>query len=520
MEQSQDQWGIESFGVSVTTIEEVFLRVMGKLDDVDNQNDSSENIETRAVESNNDDSDNNADIAASNEGPKMSPDNQIDLHFNENATKQTSGIVLWKQQFHATVVKRVIHTFRNRRVALAQLLIPALCTSFALLVTKISEEDLDSPEREMILSQYESTVTFVGTGNGSSQATQDLVSSYSQVIGHQSHKGSQLKAVSTGLEEAIVNAAEVSLEDYNNRMMVAAEFFNDNITVWFNNVGYHTASLSLNLISNAVLQFATSSNSGSNSTRSHWISVSNHPLPQTIDDTAEQLADVDAVWQGFNVGFNVAFGFAFLVASFVIFPVKERATKSKHLQYVSGLRAPIFWLSAFFWDLANYLVSILVLLLLFAIFRVDAYTGANLFYTSIIFAGYGLAALPMMYSIAFFFEDSVSAFVRCTTLNIVLSIGTLITISLLDSGKSITKTMDWLFVVLIPQYAIPISLLDLYINHESHVFCEEFGALSDKQCAAAFPDDFRANYFAWERPGVGRLVSFIFLKLFLIEVSH
>jgi len=360
----------------------------------------------------------------------------------------------------------------------------------------------------MKLNDYEATFTLVAADNSSSGSSvvDNLLESYTQVVADQSHKGSLLKYVASDLNQAIVTAAELSLEDYLNKMMIAAELFEENITVWYNNVGYHTASLSLNLISNAILRASTGTDS-----ESHWISVTNYPLPQTIEDTAQAIADGDEVWQGFQVGFNVSFGFAFLVASFVIFPVKERATKSKHLQYVSGLRAPIFWLSAFFWDFVNYLVSICILILLFAAFQVEAYTGANLFYLALIFIGYGLAALPIMYCTAFFFEDSVSAFVRSATLNLVLSVGTLITISLLDSDSSVTDTIDWVFVILIPQYAIPIALSDLYINKESHDSCDEFGNLSDDLCQSIFPNEFSPDYFGWDRPGVGRYPVFFLL---------
>ena len=492
MEQNQDRFGIESYGISVTTIEEVFLRV-GKLleEDEINENNFKRVASTASYSA-------GLDELEDLENTSKKDGAEINFEYNESAQKCSSKMSLWYQQFQATVVKRVIHSMRNKKVAIAQLLIPALCTSFALLVTKIADDDLDSPERKMLLSEYDSPFTLFA-GNALDQTSGSLIAAYGQIVNDQSNKGSRVTFVNTStIEDEIVILAEQNLARYNNRMMVAAEFY-DTITVWYNNVAYHTASLSLNLISNAILLASDAA---------HTISVSNHPLPQTIDDSAENLSDVDAVWQGFNVGFNISFGFAFLVASFVIFPVKERATKSKHLQYVSGLQPAIFWLSAFFWDVLNFLASVAVLMLLFAAFQVDAYSGSRLLFLLLIFCGYSIAALPMMYSIAFFFEDSVSAFVRCTTLNIVLSVGTLITISILDNDKSITNTLDWTFVVLIPQYAIPITMLDLYRNYEAHKFCDDFGGLSDEQCELVFPNDFEASYFSWERPGVGRYPVF------------
>jgi ATP-binding cassette subfamily A (ABC1) protein 2 len=47
---------------------------------------------------------------------------------------------------------------------------------------------------------------------------------------------------------------------------------------------------------------------------------------------------------------------SFVPASFTLFLVYERATKSKHIQYINGLYPLIYWLTNFVWDLLNYLL--------------------------------------------------------------------------------------------------------------------------------------------------------------------
>ena len=46
-------------------------------------------------------------------------------------------------------------------------------------------------------------------------------------------------------------------------------------------------------------------------------------------------------------------GFSFIPAGFVLFLVQERATKAKHLQFVSGLNPLVYWISNIIWDMVR-----------------------------------------------------------------------------------------------------------------------------------------------------------------------
>ncbi len=89
------------------------------------------------------------------------------------------------------------------------------------------------------------------------------------------------------------------------------------------------------------------------------------------------------------------FGYCFLLASFVLFLVKEKESKvryswlqvwlilsfdclilqAKHLQFVSGVHSSSYWLATFAWDLLNALVPIIISIVIFAAFRVDAFSS-------------------------------------------------------------------------------------------------------------------------------------------------
>lgn len=59
---------------------------------------------------------------------------------------------------------------------------------------------------------------------------------------------------------------------------------------------------------------------------------------------------VDAV-----VAICVIFAMSFIPASFVLYLIQERATKAKHLQFVSGVSPLVYWLANFFWDMVRFI---------------------------------------------------------------------------------------------------------------------------------------------------------------------
>ena len=105
--------------------------------------------------------------------------------------------------------------------------------------------------------------------------------------------------------------------------------------------------------------------------------ATNHPLPRETSAVVEEDIETSNA-MAFVVAFNIMFGMAFLVGAFILFLIKEKATKSKHIQFASGVHAFNFWMSTFCWDMINYLIPAFLLFPLFAIFDLEAYIdGAN-----------------------------------------------------------------------------------------------------------------------------------------------
>ena len=73
--------------------------------------------------------------------------------------------------------------------------------------------------------------------------------------------------------------------------------------------------------------------------------------------------------KGFQYAFNLGFSLAFVSAFYVLFYVRERVTKSKHLQFVSGVKGWMYWLTSFLWDMLVFITPILLMCIVFLAFQ-------------------------------------------------------------------------------------------------------------------------------------------------------
>ena len=102
----------------------------------------------------------------------------------------------------------------------------------------------------------------------------------------------------------------------------------------------------------------------------HTMTFINHPMPKG-ELAAAQDSMLVALQLGFSIGFSMLFGMAFLTSSFCYFLIRERQTGAKHLQVVSGVGPFAFWVASLAWDIVNYMIPCLVLLVVFAAFQVN-----------------------------------------------------------------------------------------------------------------------------------------------------
>ena len=51
--------------------------------------------------------------------------------------------------------------------------------------------------------------------------------------------------------------------------------------------------------------------------------------------------------------------------------------QSKHIQFVSGVHISVYWVANYVWDMINYLIPLVFLMIVYAAFDIDAFKGSN-----------------------------------------------------------------------------------------------------------------------------------------------
>ena len=338
--------------------------------------------------------------------------------FNQDVEKNT-GAALYLQQFFAMFVKRGLHTTRNLLVTISQLAVPLFFTILALIIVKTLPGPEDSPALTLDLTHFRDNIIPYSSGVNDSDTplSQEVAAAYASQF-HNKSLTVQRVGNNTLYEDYMVEVGKGRLSSYIAQYIIGAEFntftSKKNVTkvrgiAHFNAQTYHGQAIALNAINNGLLRHGAGRNVS--------ISTVNHPLPRTIN---EQVNDeLTSAFEGFTIAIDLLFGFSFLASSFVLFLIKERSSKAKHSQFVSGVHSLTFWSSTFVWDFINYLIPCILLLVTFAGFGVTAYVGDWRFLEILLlFVLYGWAVLPFMYNLSFIFTVPSTGMVWLTMFNI------------------------------------------------------------------------------------------------------
>lgn len=429
--------GIESYGISVTTLEEVFLRVAGC--DFDEPEHFSQKKSPPL-------SDSSISQACHTSPPKKSSKNgdsmklirvistivgracsltfSLFLSFINFISKQcccccvTGSSIFWEHS-KALLIKRAISARRDRKTVVFQLVIPAIFLLFGLLLLKLKPH----PDQQSVTFTTSNFNPLLGGGGGGGPIPFDLSQAISKEVAKyvkggwiQRYKPSSYKFPDS--EGALADANEAAGPTLGPILLSMSEFlmssFNESYqsrygavlmdnqnddgslgySILHNSSCQHAAPTFINLMNAAILRLATRDENMTIQTR-------NHPLPMTRSQQL-QHHDMDA----FSAAIIVNIAFSFIPASFAVSVVKEREVKAKHQQLISGVSILSYWASTYLWDFISFLLPSSVAIVLFYIFGMDQFIGRScLLPTVLMFLEYGLAIASLTYCLTFFFSD-------------------------------------------------------------------------------------------------------------------
>ena len=546
LETNKDSLNIVNIGISITTIEDVFLKI-GELENLD-ERDFEKSQTVVNANSEYDISDRSREVLINtNDDSESTTDSG--LWIGANAADKLSSYHLWLQQFEALFIKRLIHTVRNKVLVIAQIIIPLATLIVVLIYAKYGPiKAEDSPALKIMLESYRNNFAPFRIVNGASNDSylSKLSDSFQEEIKtsdnsisfnlndnetfnictdqlSRSNMDYFLKCVGkyslSYITDKLIVGSTLEQADPNNNNLV-------NITGHFNNQPFHTPTLALNVLSNTLLKYFT------NNTENR-ITVINHPFPRDVKAKASDLQLKDAT--GFNVATDLTFGYSFLIGSFVMFLIKERVSGSKHIQYLSGANTLIFWISALIWDFFNFIITTGLSLAIMKAFDLDAFTGGvRLLYVFGLFVMYGLAHIPQSYLMSYLFSVPATGFAVAVAWNILASQVTLTTVGILQLPMldlmDVSAQLEWVFLTIFPNFAFGQALADLYANYQANEFCPQYVqycqlipccdlnpcciGFNQSACSNSSSDSclqWTTDYLAWERPGLLRF--FIFLSI-------
>ncbi|KAM4794530.1 ATP-binding cassette sub-family A member 13-like [Cyanocitta cristata] len=281
--------------------------------------------------------------------------------------------------------------------------------------------------------------------------------------------------------------------------------------VWYNQKGFHSLPSYLNELNNFILWLNLPPNED---WRQYGITLYSQPYGGALLDEDKIMENVRQC----GVALCIMLGFSILTASIGSAIVKDRVSGTKRLQHITGLGYKTYWLANFCCDMVFYMVPVTLCVGVISAFQLSAFTfRKNLAATVLLLILFGYATLPWMYLASRFFSSSDVAFISYISLNFVFGLCTMLVtllprllaiISKVQSFQNIYNILKWAFIIF-PQFCLGQGLIELSYNQIKFDLTRNFGIDS-------YVSPFEMDFLGWifvEMALQGTLL--LLLRLFL-----
>lgn len=297
---------------------------------------------------------------------------------------------------------------RNWFLLLVQILIPVVFISVIILIVRSFDDTKDLPKLELSLDTYDKSSSIVQFDP--KIRNDSTLSKVRDNYLNQFRNQFELEMISSDLgmnDYYLRKTKNLPISQVNRENLYGVTIEPSKITVWYNNKPYHTPPISLSLVHNAILKTVCGPNCN--------ITVVNHPLPyHNISRSIMQKALSNL---SFQLSFNISFAMAFVASFFAIAYIKERVTKAKLLQFISGINVLMYWSTAFLYDILTFSFIALLVTITIGVFQEDGYrTFPQLSIVYLIFVTFGAAILPCVYIASLLLNAAASGFTKLTVI--------------------------------------------------------------------------------------------------------
>jgi ATP-binding cassette subfamily A (ABC1) protein 3 len=311
-----------------------------------------------------------------------------------------------------------------------------------------------------------------------------------------------VKALNTYIDEYLLRFGAKNMQEYIRHYQLGFTAERDPssgssvFTVWYSSQFYHICPSALSAFHNTYMNYLLTRYNVSRSTSS--VTFVNHPLPRTQEGL---VAPVVASLSGLTLATYLSFALSLVLSGFVLFIVQERASKAKHLQFVSGVRNSIYWMANLIWDCGICVVNIAVICIIVGGFRVEEFSDQNflaLFTLLVLFCWSGLS---LVYTASSFFTCHLFAF---ASMMVTLSVNPIM-VTIKKAVKYVdpdTAQSMHRWFLMHPSYAFSDGLGKLYINGVVKKICDVNSTLVRKECAKN-GIEFVDSVFTMSEVGIG-----------------
>lgn len=383
--------GIENFGLSVTTMEEVFLRVANEMND---RKSTEEDV----------------NLPDTLKTLTSSGSSRVHKHKSQSLRRQKSDHAEkleaseehsnFGRHMRAMLQKRFLIAKRDRKQQCCQFLTPTLVLLFGMGLLylppipnlpslELKTSDLNQPLYVPVNSEFKGEPT-----NGTVLLSSQDGCSFKELKGNfQSLENFSQKLLDTRQdhETSRYGAFFITNQSLKDQGQMAKYNIYTNVT------GTHAIPTFWNVLVTGLYREQTNDPKAT-------ISVTTEIFPWTDRQTKafNQL-------KGLFTSIIISLGMAFIPSSYVAFTVKERASKAKHLQFISGVGMVAYWLSNLVFDFVVFLLPAVSAIVIILGFKQEAFTGANLPVIIVNMLLYGLAVIPFSYLFSFLFTSHTTA---------------------------------------------------------------------------------------------------------------
>ncbi|QDZ26080.1 ABC transporter [Chloropicon primus] len=454
-EKLQQDGVIRSYGLSFTTLEDVFLKVVATCEKKSEEESMDEPGDMAAKSSLSGflgsvftGQPEDVEIGSTRGG----------IAFSNRGIPKHSGRKLLLEQLKAMIWKKFLCTTRERLIFVVQILVPILLIIAALTSAEFGGTFPNFPalplNRENIFKGHQ--VIFGASKDmrySSGSALDYFKSSYGSTkvldVGAYGDKGLDDFALKTWFDGSY-RFDMLLLDSYDSNSA--------NGTVSANFTSLHALPTAVNAFTSGLAK----------SWIGRKIEVVNHPLPVLA---SEEIVEAYQFVFKFIFVCCMTMAAASLSASFAMFLVQERVNKSKQVQMVSGVHKGVFWLSHFLWDLVVYTIPATGMIICFQIYHESEFTGKNTFAVLVLFIAYGCASLPCVYVLHWFFEEPFKAFLRLWTVCFLSGYIFFLVdwifgfIAPMDrTCRYIHNIESWVFPIISPQFNMANGMYQLQLN--------------------------------------------------------